>query len=62
MNVERWTEYAMGGKKFPPIFCYGNDIAVGPADPVILYLQDETKIAKFRYLRKWTEAVKDKDY
>ena len=29
---------------------------------VILYLQNETKIAKFRYLRKWTEAVKDKDY
>ena len=29
---------------------------------VILYLQNETKIAKFRYLRKQTEAVKDKDY
>ena len=31
---------------------FGNDIAVDPAAPVILYLQDETKIAKFRYLRK----------
>ena len=29
---------------------------------VILYLQKETKIAEFRYLRKWTEVVKDKDY
>ena len=30
--------------------------------PVILYLQKETKIARNRYLRKRTEAVKDKDY
>ena len=29
---------------------------------VILYLQNETKIARNRYLRKRTEAVKDKDY
>ena len=29
---------------------------------VILYLQKETKIARNRYLRKRTEAVKDKDY
>ena len=41
----------MGAIQIAPVF-FGNDIAVDPANPVILYLQDETKIAKFRYLRK----------
>ena len=34
----------MGGNFFPPIFCYGNDIAVDPAAPVILYLQISANI------------------
>lgn len=38
------------------------DKAIKFVDHVILYLQKETKIAIFRYLRKLTEAVKDKDY
>ena len=41
----------MGAIQIAPII-FGNDIALDPADPVILYLQNETKIAKFRYLRK----------